>query len=84
MGTMALKYTPNIVNCPAYYNHSNTLVCFIFLKVLNACLQLLTTKQMISIRLEHQKNENEETDQFKDYEPRTMACECHRDEAKTS
>ena len=41
--------------------------------------QLLTTKQMISLRLEHQKKEDEETDQLKDYEPRTMACECHRD-----
>ena len=75
---MVLKCTPNIENYRAYYNHNST-CCVVFSQnPLNACLQLLTTKQMISLRLEHQKK-NEENDQLKDYEPGTVTCECHRD-----
>lgn len=37
-------------------------VSFIYYILLNACLQLLTTKQMISLRLEHQKGMKRITD----------------------
>lgn len=61
--TTALKCTPDIGNDPAYNNHSNFPVLY-FLKRLNACLQLLTTTEMISLRLEGQER-NEESGQFK-------------------
>ena len=48
-------------------------------KPLNACLQPLTTKQMIFLRLEHQKR-NEENDQKCELE--VMNYEYHRDSAK--
>lgn len=60
---MALKCTPDIGDDPAYNNHSNLPVLY-FHKRLNACLQLLTTKEMISLRLEGQER-NEESGQLK-------------------
>ena len=53
----------------------------ILLKALNACCQLLTTKQMISLRLEHQKG-NKKYDQLKNCEPEVVTCEYHRDSTK--
>lgn len=60
---MALKCTPDIGNDSAYNNHSNLPVLY-FLKRLNACLQLLTPKEMISLRLEGQER-NQESGQLK-------------------
>lgn len=54
-----------------------SLVHCIFLKVLNACSQSLTLKQMIFLRLECQKM-NEENDQLKEYEPDVMNCEYYK------
>lgn len=39
-------------------------------------LAVATTKQMISLRLEHQKR-IEENDQFKEYEPKVITYEYH-------
>lgn len=44
-----------------------SLLCSIFSKALNACLQLLTTKQMISLRMAHRKR-CKENDQLKECE----------------
>lgn len=53
-----------------------SLVCFIFPKALNARFQPLTTKQMISLKLECQKR-NGENKQLKNCEPEIMTCEYH-------
>ena len=59
-----------------------SLVHCIVLRSLNIYLQPLTTKQMISLRQEHQKR-NKENDQ-KSCEPEDMACEYHSNLDKTS
>lgn len=74
---MAPKCTPNIGNYLAYNNHNHVLECCILSKVLNTCSQPLTTKQMISLRLQHQKM-NEENDRLKEQEPEAVTCEYHR------
>lgn len=72
-------HSKHLTNYPAYYNHSNTLSVFYFPESLKSCLQLLTTKPDDLLRLEHPKKEDEETDQHRITEPRTVGCECHRD-----
>lgn len=47
-------------------------------KVLNACLRPLTTKQMISLRLEHLRNKENK------HKPESMTCEYPRGETKMS
>ena len=54
-----------------------SLVHRVLAKALNTCSQPLTTKQMISLRLEHQER-NEENNKFKDCEPEAIICEYHR------
>ena len=51
-------------------------VCCILAKALNAFLQPLATKQMISLRTERQKR-NKENDRLKDREPNAVTCEDH-------
>ena len=53
-----------------------SLSCCIVPKGLNVCSQPLTTKQMISLRLEGQKR-NEENDQPKNCEPEVTTCKYH-------
>ena len=53
-----------------------SLACCILSKALNACSQPLTTKRMISLRLEHQKR-NKENGRLKRREPEIMTCEYH-------
>lgn len=55
-----------------------SLVHCIFSKALNACSQPLLTKQMVYLRLDSQKG-NEENDCLKESEPEDVACACHRD-----
>lgn len=55
-----------------------SLVCCILSKALCACSQPLTTKQMISLRLEHHTR-SEENGQLKECEPNTMICEYYKE-----
>ena len=48
-------------------------------ETLNVCLELLTTKQVSSLRLEHQKR-NKGNDRLKDSRPEAVACDCHGDQ----
>lgn len=50
-----------------------SLANFFFSKALHACSQLLTMKQMISLRGECQKSNKE----LKECEPDAVTCECH-------
>lgn len=52
-------------------------------KALSVCLQPLTTKQIISLRLAHQKK-NEKNDWFQNCEPEAVACDYRRDSEKKS
>lgn len=55
-----------------------SLVHYILLNSLNACWQPRTTKQMISLRNEHQKR-NKGNDQLKNCEPKVVISEYHSD-----
>ena len=50
-------------------------------KLLNACSQLITTTQMITLRLEHEKR-IEEPEQRKECGSALVTSGCHRDSAK--
>ena len=55
-----------------------SIVCMLS-ETLNVCLELLTTKQVSSLRLEHQKR-NKGNDRLKDSRPEAVACDCHGDQ----
>ena len=78
LGTMVPKCTTDMGNILLIIIIAVPLVGYILSKDSNACLQLRTTKQMISLRLEHQKM-NKKNDQLKACEPGVVICERHKE-----
>ena len=73
---MAPKCTPNIVNYPVYYN--NLPGALNLSKALNAYSLPLTTKQKISLRLEHQKSNKKMTNLKTVNLKPARTCDYHR------
>lgn len=74
---MASKYTPNTGNYPAYNNHNSPRVHCTLTKALNACSQLQTTKQVVSVKEQGEWSANK-------IQPKVVICEYCRDLTKMS